>query len=233
MASSAGAEGITLADVRNVYIMEPYWNPSRIDQVIGRAIRICSHRKLDIPKRTVKVQMYVSVFSPEQIVNNDAPNIVAIRRNDTTPVLYDTAESRPRFISSDEYLYEVSYRKNRVIKNIALIIKQSAVDCEIHRKLHSRETPMIQCMRFDTNTNYEDMAYESISAKDEQDVLYTKNIIGKTHQLQKVNLLGNLFIYEPLTKLLYDYVSFEDTKRLLVVGVREDKKIRFFGTVPE
>jgi SNF2 family DNA or RNA helicase len=41
------AEGITLKKVRNVYIMEPYWNPSRIEQVIGRAIRIGSHAKLD------------------------------------------------------------------------------------------------------------------------------------------------------------------------------------------
>ena len=38
MGSSAAAEGITLADVRDVYIMESYWNPARIDQVIGRAI---------------------------------------------------------------------------------------------------------------------------------------------------------------------------------------------------
>jgi len=233
MASSAGAEGITLADVRNVYIMEPYWNPSRIDQVIGRAIRICSHRKLPMDQRTVKVQMYVSVFSPDQIKNNDAPNIVAIRRNDTSPILYDGGDEKPKFVSSDEYLYEVAYRKNRVIKNIALIIKQSAVDCEIHRKLHSRETPMIQCMRFDTNVNYEDMAYDAIVKKDTRDVLYTKNVIGKTHQLQKVNISGNIFIYEPSTKLIFDYIAFEDTRRLLPIGVREDKQIRFFGTVPE
>ena len=42
--SSAGAEGISLTGVRQVHIMEPYWNVSRLDQVIGRAVRYCSHK---------------------------------------------------------------------------------------------------------------------------------------------------------------------------------------------
>ena len=41
MISPAGAEGINLANVRQVHIMEPYWNEVRIEQVIGRAIRQC------------------------------------------------------------------------------------------------------------------------------------------------------------------------------------------------
>jgi hypothetical protein len=30
-------------NVTNVHLMEPYWLPGRMDQVIGRARRICSH----------------------------------------------------------------------------------------------------------------------------------------------------------------------------------------------
>ena len=41
--SSSGAEGISLTCVRQVHIMEPFWNYIRVDQVLGRAIRMNSH----------------------------------------------------------------------------------------------------------------------------------------------------------------------------------------------
>ena len=47
--SSAGAEGISLTGVRQVHIMEPFWNFIRIGQVFGRAIRMGSH--LDCPRK--------------------------------------------------------------------------------------------------------------------------------------------------------------------------------------
>jgi hypothetical protein len=39
---------------------------SRHDQVIGRAIRICSHAKLPMAERTVKISFYLSVFTEAQ-----------------------------------------------------------------------------------------------------------------------------------------------------------------------
>jgi hypothetical protein len=90
MGTRAAAEGITLADVRRVQIMEPYWNPALIDQAIGRAIRICSHRKLPLEQRTVTVKMYMSVFTKEQAVTNEGFNIVPIRRNDMVLKRYES-----------------------------------------------------------------------------------------------------------------------------------------------
>ena len=45
--SAAGAEGISLMNVTTVHLMEPYWLPGRMDQVIGRARRICSHTTIE------------------------------------------------------------------------------------------------------------------------------------------------------------------------------------------
>ena len=42
MTTRTGAEGISLMNVRQVHIMEPYWQPVLIDQVIGRARRMGS-----------------------------------------------------------------------------------------------------------------------------------------------------------------------------------------------
>jgi len=54
-------EGISLKEVRQVHIIEPYWNMSRLQQVIGRANRFCSHKELPEDKRNVKVYIYIAI----------------------------------------------------------------------------------------------------------------------------------------------------------------------------
>lgn len=61
MISPAGAEGISLNNIRQVHIMEPYWHEVRIVQMIGRAIRQCSHKSLPMNDRVVNVYRYKSV----------------------------------------------------------------------------------------------------------------------------------------------------------------------------
>ena len=56
--SETGTEGLDLNNIRQVHIMEPWYNMSRIEQIIGRAKRNCSHHKLDIKKRNVCVYLH-------------------------------------------------------------------------------------------------------------------------------------------------------------------------------
>lgn len=235
MASKAGAEGITLLKTRNVYILEPYWNPSRIDQVIGRAIRLNSHVMLPLEDRNVTVKLYLSVFTHEQSTTSDAdkaPNIVAIRRNDMVLKRYEGDEPRETFMTTDEVLYETSYEKNRLIKSISTILKQAAVDCEIHRKLHSKEHPVIQCMRFDTKVTSEDLAYKPSYISDEKDTLYLRNIERKSRKIQIIRVKGLIMILDPITNEIFDYAAFSDNKRLFKIGERSGPtKITFFPHV--
>ena len=60
LGSPAIKEGITLLRVRQVHVVEPYWNTSRLEQVIGRAIRFCSHKDIEKKKRIVKVYIYLA-----------------------------------------------------------------------------------------------------------------------------------------------------------------------------
>jgi superfamily II DNA or RNA helicase len=53
-------EGVSLLRVREVHILEPHWNMSRIQQVIGRAIRFCSHKDVMPLRRLVRVYLYVA-----------------------------------------------------------------------------------------------------------------------------------------------------------------------------
>jgi hypothetical protein len=211
--------------------MESYWNPARIEQVIGRAIRICSHTSLPIPERTVDVKLYLTVFTEDQTVTGEGPNVVLIRRNDMVLKRYEGGEPREAFMSSDEFLYEVSYKKNRIIKNITLLLKQAAVDCEIHRKLHAKETPVIQCMRFDTTYTTDELGFKPATATEERDTMYLKNIAKRTRRLQKVQVKGILIILDQDTNEVFDAPLFEDTKRLLKIGQREPNRVRFFTSV--
>lgn len=61
LGTSAVKEGISFLRVQEVHLLEPYWNFSRINQVIGRAIRFCSHKDVPKEKQLVKVYMYLAV----------------------------------------------------------------------------------------------------------------------------------------------------------------------------
>jgi superfamily II DNA or RNA helicase len=62
-------EGVSLLRVRQIHVMEPYWNQARLEQVIGRGIRYCSHKDMDEEDRHVKVYIYIATHPkiPETI----------------------------------------------------------------------------------------------------------------------------------------------------------------------
>lgn len=61
LGSPSMKEGVSLFRVKQVHILEPYWNQARMDQVIGRAVRFCSHKDLDEEDRLVHVYIYITV----------------------------------------------------------------------------------------------------------------------------------------------------------------------------
>lgn len=54
-------EGVSLKNTREVHIFEPYWNMNRTNQIIGRAIRFCSHVDLVPKQRDVTVYNYIGL----------------------------------------------------------------------------------------------------------------------------------------------------------------------------
>lgn len=59
--SSSGAEGISCKGVRQIHILEPYWNYERIIQVMARGIRYRSHEHLPESERNVRVHLYFAI----------------------------------------------------------------------------------------------------------------------------------------------------------------------------
>ena len=59
-------KGIDLHNVRQVHIIEPYWNPVRLKQVMGRAVRVNSHKNLPKSERTVEIFTYIATITTVQ-----------------------------------------------------------------------------------------------------------------------------------------------------------------------
>ena len=110
MITASGAEGISLKNTRYVHIMEPYWHPVRIQQVIGRARRICSHQELPEELRTVDVFLYLMVFSEEQLTAMP----LGLRLKDTSKRDGTTP------FTSDQALFEIANLKKRLPINFLI-----------------------------------------------------------------------------------------------------------------
>ena len=62
LGTPAVKEGISFLRVEQVHIIEPYWNMSRIKQIIGRSVRYCSHKDLSYTDRYVEIYLYLATY---------------------------------------------------------------------------------------------------------------------------------------------------------------------------
>lgn len=56
-------EGVDFKRVRQIHILDPWWNDSRMQQVIARGIRLCSHNGVPPEQRIVDVFIHLSTIS--------------------------------------------------------------------------------------------------------------------------------------------------------------------------
>lgn len=138
MITQSGAEGISLFNTRQVHIMEPYWNNVRLQQVTGRAIRLCSHMNLPWDDRIVNVYTYLSVFSEEQKAVSKTTGVV------TRVVSLDG------FKTTDEKIFELAEVKQRLADGLFEIAQTAATDCAIHSFEQGDGT--VTCYQFPVGT---------------------------------------------------------------------------------
>jgi hypothetical protein len=130
MITQAGSEGISLKGVRQVHMLEPYWNYVRVSQVIGRTARAKSHSHLPIEDQNVKLYMYLSTLSDEQ------KKIMS----------WDDGRLSKLGMSSDEMIFDIAKRKDKMLQILLSIMKHTAMDCKIHLKKHLKIDPEMKCI---------------------------------------------------------------------------------------
>jgi hypothetical protein len=182
--TSAGAEGLSLRNVRRVHIMEPYWNHVRTDQVKGRAVRICSHMDLELEERNVEVYTYCSVYDQNALlhpggdggfprIDQTLMNTDGLKPEDARKEGYPIpAGAREYIVTSDEYLYSLSERKKLILENIQNLMKTSAVDCLINQ--YENEEEGLGCIKIPGTP--EQYAYHPILS---EDIAYTSTMYSE------------------------------------------------------
>ena len=144
--SSAGAEGISMFHIRQVHILEPFWNEARIEQVIGRGIRFCSHKYLPLDERKVDVYRYRSIKNnvekKKEIINKEI--------KETTVVIEDSYLLK----TVDYDIERVSRNKNNVLQSFYDAMKEIAVDCELFKN-HNMGNKKYNCFKFTESSLFE------------------------------------------------------------------------------
>ena len=158
--TSTGKEGISLMGIRQIHIMEPWWNNIVIRQIIGRGLRICSHSH--IPKeefidfrndsinkiyntRLVNIFKYSSYIDLRYKLNLSKnlskQDLMQLRKNIKKEML-DT--------SIDYMISKIANKKEIQEKLILQCLKEVAVDCHINME---RNNESITCF---VDNEYED-----------------------------------------------------------------------------
>ena len=67
--SSITGEGMDFKNIRQIHVMDPWWHLSKLEQIIGRGIRYCSHIKLR-RKRNVTVFLHTATCNDNETVDH-------------------------------------------------------------------------------------------------------------------------------------------------------------------
>jgi DNA polymerase III delta prime subunit len=99
-------EGVTLKNCKHVHMLDVFFNIPKLEQVIGRIIRMCVHKDLiNNNYKYPKVYVYRYVVA----LNNKKSNE----------------------LSTDEILYQKAELKYLTVKNIERVLKEIAFDCPL------------------------------------------------------------------------------------------------------
>ena len=204
MITASGAEGLSLKNVRQVHMLEGFWNHVRLDQVIGRAVRAKSHMGLPAAERHVDVFLYIANFTDEQ-------------RKDHAIMHMDKG------LTSDQYVHGVAMKKKTLIDQALTLIKAASVDCRVHSTEANGangangatgEENKDMCFRLPGGMHADDRFRAFGFGDDLDDVAYAR----RTTKLVVVQIDAVKYYMDEKEGILYDYDKLKFENALVKVG---------------
>lgn len=177
MGTSASSEGINLKAVRQIHILEPYWNMVRNDQVIGRGVRLGSHLGLPVDEQNVHVFSYHTSLTSEQ-------------QREMVELLDNPKDSR----STDEYIHALALTKQHINSQFLRNIKEGAVDCPLNYLVNVKKNPELMCM--DIPADIGKYLYVPDINQDPLDQEYLKNVSYIEYKVGKLEIEGITYGYK-------------------------------------
>ena len=203
MITQSGSEGISLKNVRQVHVVEPYWNMIRINQVIGRAARTGSHLALPAKERNIDVFRYLCKFSDEQLKERK------IQRMDFGK-------------TTDEIINEGAENKAKITNEFLHLLKRSAVDCFLHKKNHQKLS--IDCFSYPVDIDDNELSVKADIFTEDLDKI-SKNKQKETEisvsiiKIKKKNYIMLENEKNSDTKQLFDYDNYVKFSKLIFIGL--------------
>ena len=108
IASPKVSEGVDFRYVRQIHVLDPWYNMSRIEQVLGRGMRTCSHSLLPFEEQNCTIYLHVCRYP------------------------------KGKQETLDEYVYRVFIEaKAQKIAKVKRVVMESAMDCELQNSVNS------------------------------------------------------------------------------------------------
>jgi superfamily II DNA or RNA helicase len=121
----AASEGVDLKGTRQIHVLEPYWNPSSIEQIFGRGVRLNSHTHL--PKKQQHVDLYMWLGKI---------NAAHLKRHGISS---KEADEMAQF-SPDVRLFEIAKGKNDEIQKYKKLNLEASIPTDIQ---HAKSKPHV------------------------------------------------------------------------------------------
>lgn len=196
LGTAASSQGISLIGIRQVHILEDYWNLVRNRQVIGRATRFESHSHLPENERNVHVYSYRMVLTTEQ-------------QMDIKEKLEDAKEA----LSTEQYIHNLAMTKDHINNEFLKMIKESAVDAELNYMQNVKLDTNLEILKIPIDQNRQYLYYPDIN-NDLNDNEYSK-IIKQEEFIAAEKKIGNM---------IYGYKVSKDGKPIITLSLAHKGK---------
>lgn len=201
MITQSGAEGISLKNVRRVLITEYFWNSVRINQVIGRAVRTCSHEQLPKKDQNVQIFTYIMKFTKKQLENNF------------------TLRTLDKEKTTDQHILNIATKKEDIINKFLNMLKSASFDCVINSLQNKPSENGYKCYNWPINVNTNELSYTPNIIKDNTILNYQKYQVSKNNKGTVISKNGNKYIL--LDNKVYDYFNYKNANILLPVDIKK------------
>jgi superfamily II DNA or RNA helicase len=189
------SEGLDLKNVREIHILDPWYHLSRIEQIIGRGIRFCSHLKLPQEERNVTVYIHVSGTDKE----NENIDTYTYRKAEEKAIVIGKIENILKENAIDCHLNkQINYIQKTQLNPVDLLSSRNKKikNHPLHDKKYSKVCSFSECdysCDCDNMITDKDINYDTFTLNNSKDLfIQVKKVIFELFELSPVYTLEEL-----------------------------------------
>jgi len=139
--TDVASEGVDMKRVRSVHLVDPWFNTTKMHQIIGRGARHCSHIDLSPEQRNVEVFRYSVRPTEHHSFNADTlPDNFDTKKEhvvtDDNKVQYTFTAGELVKETVDENIYNTALHKDIETKAVERVLKEIAIDCNLNKAMN-------------------------------------------------------------------------------------------------